>query len=273
MLSGPICVNPRPSFVESLTVDSLSPISSIESPHNKLLTGLLGWHDILRVTFDGRRGYISKIPVARGEERLTTDQELSDEVILIQAAQGDGEAFGVIYERYVGRIYNYVYYRTGNVADAEDLTARVFYRAIRHIGNYKDRGVPMSAWLYRIAHNLVANWHRDNSRRKEIPLDETLIGGTNGGHPEHELLDNEDQEYLLQVIRLLPADRQQLLILKFVEHMPNAEIGKIMGRTEGAVKSLYHRTLISMRKEYDRLPFDENGKSSNTGINNANPEL
>lgn len=203
---------------------------------------------------------------------MKTDPELSDEVILIQAAQGDGDAFGVIYERYVGRIYNYVYYRTGNVADAEDLTARVFYRAIRHIGNYKDRGLPISAWLYRIAHNLVANWHRDNSRRKEIPLDENLLGGTNGGHPEHELLENEDQEYLLQVIRQLPADRQQLLILKFVEHIPNAEIGKIMGRTEGAVKSLYHRTLISLRKEYDGLSFYGNGKKSSVSVKNGESE-
>lgn len=203
---------------------------------------------------------------------MKTDPELSDEVILIQAAQGDGDAFGVIYERYVGRIYNYVYYRTGNVADAEDLTARVFYRAIRHIGNYKDRGLPISAWLYRIAHNLVANWHRDNSRRKEIPLDENLLGGTNGGHPEHELLENEDQEYLLQVIRQLPADRQQLLILKFVEHIPNAEIGKIMGRTEGAVKSLYHRTLISLRKEYVGLSFYGNGKKSSASVKNGESE-
>ncbi len=190
---------------------------------------------------------------------MTIDPELSDEIILIKAAQGDGDAFGVIYERYVGKIYNYVYYRTGNVADAEDLTARVFYRAIRHIGNYNDRGLPISAWLYRIAHNLVANWHRDNSRRKEIPLEENLLGGANGRHPEYELLENENQELLLHVIRLLPPDRQQLLILKFVEHMPNAEIGKIMGRTEGAVKSLYHRTLISLRKEYDRLLIDGNG--------------
>jgi RNA polymerase sigma-70 factor (ECF subfamily) len=193
---------------------------------------------------------------------LITEPQLSDEDVLIFAAQGDGEAFGVIYERYVGRIYNYIYYRTGNVADAEDLTARVFYRAIRHIGNYRDRGLPISAWLYRIAHNLVANWHRDNSRRKEIPLDESLLGGVNGGHPEYELLENENQEYLLQVIRRLPPDRQQLLILKFVEYMPNAEIGKIMGRTEGAVKSLYHRTLISLRKEYDKSPTDGNGNRS-----------
>src|SRR5512147_1353046 len=96
--------------------------------------------------------------------------------MLSQAAQGDGDAFGALYARYVGRIYNYIYYRTGNTYDAEDLTERVFMRALRHIVNYRNRGLPFSAWLYRIAHNLVANWHRDNSRRKEIPLDEGIAG-------------------------------------------------------------------------------------------------
>jgi RNA polymerase sigma-70 factor (ECF subfamily) len=192
--------------------------------------------------------------------------EISDEVALAQAALGDGEAFGVLYERYVGRIYTYIYYRTGNSDDAEDLTARVFYRAMHHIGNYRHRGLPFSAWLYRIAHNLVANWHRDNSRRKEIPLDEAVLGWYLGDHPEHELLVREEQERLMRVIRCLPADRQQLLILKFVEHFSNAEIGKIMGRSEGAVKSLYHRTLMNLREEYEaRLPgFPANSDASQT---------
>ena len=177
--------------------------------------------------------------------------QLSDKDVLKYAADGDSEAFGELYDRYVSRIYNYIYYRTGNQHDAEDLTARVFYRAMRHIGNYQDRGLPISAWLYRIAHNLVANWHRDNSRRKEIPLDEGYnVLQQTGLHPEAALVKNEEQEELLQVIRRLPEERQQLIILKFVEHLPNAEIGRIMGRTEGAIKSLYHRTLISLRDEY-----------------------
>jgi RNA polymerase sigma-70 factor (ECF subfamily) len=182
--------------------------------------------------------------------------EVSDEVALARAAQGDSEAFGVLYERYVGRIYNYIYYRTGSVYDAEDLTARVFYRAMRHIGNYRHRGLPFSAWLYRIAHNLVANWHRDNSRRKEIPLDEGMFSKGEPSHPEYNLVEAEERELLLTVIRRLPPDRQQLLILKFVDHFSNAEIGQIMGRSEGAIKSLYHRTLLSLRDKYEAIPDD-----------------
>lgn len=179
---------------------------------------------------------------------------LSDDEILTLASQGDRDAFGMLYERYIDRIYNYVYYRTGNVADAEDLTARVFQRAMNHIASYTDRGVPFSAWLYRIAHNLVANWHRDRSRKQEISLsDAPLIA--RGDAPESSLVQNQQQEALLSLIRSLPSERQTLLILKFVEHLSNAEIGEIMGRSEGAVKSLYHRTLLALRDEIG--DFDE----------------
>ena len=99
--------------------------------------------------------------------------EISDTDALARAAEGDNEAFGILYDRYIGRIYNYIYYRTGNQHDAEDLTSRVFTRAIKHIPHYEDRGLPFSAWLYRIAHNLVANFHRDNSRRQIVELDES----------------------------------------------------------------------------------------------------
>ncbi len=112
------------------------------------------------------------------------DIEFNEEEVLARASQGDRDSFGQLYERYVERIYNYVYYRTGNPHDAEDLTARVFQRAMNHIKNYTDRGVPFSAWLYRIAHNLVANWHRDRSRKQEIPLDDLPILPTKGDHPE-----------------------------------------------------------------------------------------
>jgi RNA polymerase sigma-70 factor (ECF subfamily) len=180
-------------------------------------------------------------------------QDTIEEVNLTQAIQGDHEAFGQLYEQYVERIFNYIYYRTGNQHDAEDLTAKVFFRAMRRIADYEERGLPISAWLYRIAHNLVANWHRDRGRRPEISLDEGFAAIPHSEHPEVAVLHLEEQNDLLQIIQNLPAERQQLIILKFVEHLSNAEIGQIMGRTEGAVKSLYHRTLLSLREEMETL--------------------
>ena len=177
--------------------------------------------------------------------------DLCDDELVTWATQGSSEAFGELYDRYVERIFNYVYYRTSNTHDAEDLTERVFLRAIKHIEKYENRGLPISAWLYRIAHNLVANWYRDNSRRQEIPLETfEFTLRYQGEKPELALIRTQEQEDLLYVIRQLPEDRQQLLILKFVEHLTNAEIGQIMGRTEGAIKSLYHRILMSLREQY-----------------------
>lgn len=179
--------------------------------------------------------------------------EFTDDQALAGAVQGDSEAFSALYERYVNRIYSYIFYRTGNANDAEDLTARVFHRALGNIGRYRDMGVPFSAWLYRIAHNLVANWHRDNSRRQEVNLDD------NAGklshfipHPESELVNTQEMENLLLAIRKLNPERQQLVILKFVERLSNAEIATIMGRSEGAIKSLYHRTLLALREEIEK---------------------
>lgn len=181
------------------------------------------------------------------------DLELSDADALARAAKGDSEAFGILYDRYVGRIYNYIYYRTGNQHDAEDLTSRVFTRAMKHVPTYEDRGLPFSAWLYRIAHNLVANWHRDNSRRQIVELDDGLHLPGSQVQPESAVVRSEQETFLLNLVNQLPEDRQQLLILKFVDHLSNAEIGEVMGKTEGAIKSLYHRTLMSLRDEVKSL--------------------
>ena len=181
---------------------------------------------------------------------------------LIARAKEDPEAFGFLYERYVDRIYNYIYYRTSNHQDAEDLTARTFYRALKHFPRYVDRGAPFSAYLYRIAHNAVANWHRDSRRRQIVPLDEPVMGTLKREGPASLAEEHEEQALLLQTVRRLPPERQQLLILKFVEQMKNAEIAEVMGRTEGAIKSLYHRTLVALREE---LTDAESGREEITG--------
>lgn len=175
--------------------------------------------------------------------------ESVDELALIEQAKTDPNAFGLLYEQYVDRIYNYIYYRTGNHHDAEDLTAKVFHQALVHIPRYVQRGAPFSSWLYRIAHNLVANWHRDRSRRQIISLDRLASVGREEDGPFEKARQGERRDILLAAIRRLPADRQQLLLLKYVEHASNARIGQIMGRSEGAIKSLYHRTLVSLRQE------------------------
>lgn len=170
---------------------------------------------------------------------------------LIELVQRDPEAFGELYLRNADRIYNYVYYRVGNTADAEDLTARTFHQALSNVHRYVDQGLPFAAWLYRIAHNLVANFHRSRGRWKMTPLDDVELTGKVAENPEHTAETHEKQRALWSAIRRQPEERQRLLILKFTDRLSNDEIGQLMGRTESSIKSLYFRTLKSLRADLE----------------------
>ncbi len=189
------------------------------------------------------------------------------EARLIERAKSDPEAFGELYERYVDRIYHYIYHRVGNQHEAEDLTARVFFRVLKALPRYTDRGAPFAAWLYRIAHNLVANFHRDQSKRPALSLDHMALPGPAREAPERLAEQQDTERSLWHAIEELAEDRRQLLSLKFGEGLSNAQIGEVMGRTEGAVKSLYHRTLLSLRDEMVRRGFGNSAGSNGSDYN------
>lgn len=175
----------------------------------------------------------------------------SDDRELVARAQHDRAAFGELYERYVDRVYSYLYYRTESPVDAEDLTARTFYQALSHLPDFEERGLPFGAWLFTIAHNLVANYHRDRSRRPTAPLDSAAEPAAPSPFAA-----SEDAQAIEAAIASLPPERQHLILLKYVEGMSNAEIGRVLGRSEGAVKSLLRRTLAALRRELERQPGD-----------------
>jgi len=177
------------------------------------------------------------------------------DAVLVERAKADLEAFGALYERYADAIYRYVYHRTGSAADAEDLTERVFMQALTHLQGYTDRGMPFSVWLYRIAHNSIANWYRDRARHRTLPMEDAILSDGGSGGIEQA----EDATLVRRAVAKLAPDRQQLLLLKFVEDLPHAEIGQIMGRSEGAVKALLHRTLRALKEE---LGDHRNGKNT-----------
>ena len=134
--------------------------------------------------------------------------------------------------------------RTSSQSDAEELTSRTFLNAFANLDRYRARGKGFSAWLMTIAHNLLVNWYRDRGRRPPTaPLDEAMGIPAQTPGPESSLEANELSRRVREAIDELAPDRQQLITLKYVNGLPNAEIGRIMGRTEGAVKALHHRTL------------------------------
>ncbi len=176
--------------------------------------------------------------------------------VLVAEARSNPEAFGRLYDRYGDAIYTYIRYRIANTGDAEDLTAQTFQRALVSLSTYESRGHPFAAWLYRIAHNLVANWHRRQGRHRQTPWEALEDDPTAAvGNTENGDIDNLfNRQMLLAALRLLEEDRQALLVYKFSQGLSNAEIAAILGRSEGAVKSLYHRTLSELRAQLNAGP-------------------
>lgn len=177
------------------------------------------------------------------------EDERAIESALVTHAKKDTQAFGELYERYIDRIYSYVYSRVQNVEDAEDLTARIFYRALDRLDRYEDRGLPFGAWLFRIAHNLVVNWHRDQGRRTFVPIDGMVFRAERRDEPETTVERREGEEALWAAIERLPEERRRLLFHKFGDQLTNIEIGELMQKSEGAIKSLYFRTLAALRTD------------------------
>jgi RNA polymerase sigma-70 factor (ECF subfamily) len=173
--------------------------------------------------------------------------QCSEEVDLIRRARDLEEtALSELYRRYANDIFRYIHYRVRDENVAEDLTGDVFTRMLQGLPGFTFRGAPFSAWLYNIAHARVVDYFRHQKVRVHIPLDEHLPSA--GQHPEKAVELEEEHRTLLNAIGQLTDDQRQVLLSKFIERHSNAEIAAILGKTEGAVKSLQHRALASLQR-------------------------
>lgn len=174
----------------------------------------------------------------------------SEDDLIVRARRGEANAFGELYERYLAAIYRYIFYRVGEVAEAEDLTETVFLKAWEALDRYEVRDVPFSAWLYRIAHNVVVDRHR--TRKAAVPLDSTLSLRDEADGPEDRLDALEDVESLIWAMSQLSADYQQVLVLRFISGLSHAETGRVLKRSEEAVRVLQFRALQALRNLLDK---------------------
>ncbi len=172
---------------------------------------------------------------------------MQDEQGLVRRAQQhDREAFAKLYEDYFDKIYRYIAIRIGDKAEAEDLTQQVFMKALKSISSFKWRNVPFGAWLFRIAHNQVVDHLRKKTRRPSVPLDGVqLISGSN---PQETAERGYDTEQLIVATRQLTPAQQQVISLRFAGELPIAQVAKVMGRSQGAVKALQHSAIAALRK-------------------------
>jgi RNA polymerase sigma-70 factor (ECF subfamily) len=168
---------------------------------------------------------------------------------LVKKAKGlDPEAFGMLYDEYVDQIFRYVYYKVGNLVESQDLTGQTFLKAFENINSYEMRDVAFSSWLYRIAHNLVVDFFRRESKRENVPIDEQPPTPSTQGNPVETVLADLESERLYRAMHKLTHNQREVLVLKFIDNLSNAQVAEIMGISVGAVKSTQKRGLLSLNR-------------------------
>jgi RNA polymerase sigma-70 factor (ECF subfamily) len=165
-----------------------------------------------------------------------------------RAQEGDRRALEELYLLHFDRIYSYLHMSVGNRHDAEDLTTQTFVKMLESIGRFRWQAAPFSAWLFRIAHNLAMDHFRSH-RRWQPEEDVPEPPGSAEPSAEHEAMHAIGRQSMLRLIETLSPEQQQVLTLKFVFNFSNGEVATILGKTEGAIKSLQHRALVSLQKQ------------------------
>ena len=168
-----------------------------------------------------------------------------------RAQQGDRDALEELYLLHFDRIYSYLHLSVGNRHDAEDLTTQTFLKMLEAIGRFRWQAAPFSAWLFRIAHNLAMDHFRS---RRHVQTEQEVPEPPHGeeSSAEEQALDSLGRASMLELIERLSAEQRQVLTLKFLFGFANAEVATVLGKTEGAVKSLQHRALASLQKHLVR---------------------
>lgn len=167
-----------------------------------------------------------------------------------RAKEQDEAAFATLYDLHYPRVYAYIYFRVSDQALAEDLAADVFVRALQAIGKFKYRGVPVAAWLLRIARNLVIDYFRRSGKRQTVELEDHHPDTS--ANPVSEVENRLLREDLARVMEHLTDDQRDVIILKFFQGMSNSEVATVLGKPVGAVKSLQHRGLAALRRHWSR---------------------
>lgn len=170
----------------------------------------------------------------------------ADDAQLIQrAVSRDPDAFGRLYDMYIDRVYRHLYYRVGNVTDAEDLTQQVFLKAWQAIGRYKKTASPFLAWLITISHNLVVDFYR--TKKDKTYLDAEVVADDSASGPEQIAEAHFAQRQLRRAILKLHGEQQQVVLLRFIEGFEYEEIASLLGKREGTIRVIQHRALAKLR--------------------------
>jgi RNA polymerase sigma-70 factor (ECF subfamily) len=171
------------------------------------------------------------------------DSHLETWLRVNRAQDGDGEAFGQLYDRYVDTVYRFVYYRVNDRALAEDFTSETFLRALRRIGTISYQGRDIGAWFITIARNIVLDHLKSARHRLETPTAETVEGRDYAQSTESAVLDQLRAERLMAAVGQLGDEQRECVMLRFVHGLSVSETADVMGKNDGAIKALQHRAV------------------------------
>jgi len=195
----------------------------------------------------GRRGRASG--AATTARRPAADSDSARMMDLVERAQaGEADAFGRLYDQYSDTVYRYIYYRVGGKATAEDLTSETFLRALRRIGTFTYQGRDFGAWLVTIARNLVADHFKSSRFRLEVTTGEMLDANEVERSPEDSVLESLSNAALLDAVRRLNPQQQECVTLRFLQGLSVAETARVMGKNEGAIKTLQYRAVRTLAR-------------------------
>lgn len=192
-----------------------------------------------------------------GDLERATESVGNDEAQLVQAARQDPTAFEMLYQRYLLRVYRYLRLRTITEEDAADLTQQVFLQALDALPDYRERGLPFSAWLFRIARNVATDAYR--RRRSTVTWDfvPEALHPTGGQDPEAALVQRETFNQLRKLLAGLTPDKRELLALRFAAGLTSREIASTIGKSEAAVKKQLSRLLGLLKEQYREYDHEE----------------
>jgi len=184
--------------------------------------------------------------------------EESDKALVERLKAGDAIAFGTLHRRYYPRIYRLALLKTNNPDDAADIASETFCRALEHLPSYEFRRCDsLYPWLHRIAGNLIIDAARSRPPGGEVSLDAATadeVGSFLECLPDtspspQELVERKEVQALVrQAITRLPGDQGEAVLYRFLGDLSIKEIARALDRSEGAVKSLLHRALVSLRQ-------------------------
>jgi RNA polymerase sigma-70 factor (ECF subfamily) len=188
----------------------------------------------------------STLSVIEGENTRAEDPD--EQGLLERASRADPEALGALYDRYVDRIYNYIYHRVGQVDLAEDLTAQVFARMLEAIREGRAWRTSFSGWIYRIAHNLVIDYYRRRGRAAFVELEEATPIVADEADPVRRAEARLESEHLRAALTKLTEEQAEVIALRFLDELSIAEVAFMMNKTEGAIKALQYRAVLALRR-------------------------